>query len=97
VHKVRISLVDDEYHLLLECGATAAMVYIYIYYVGIYVVPPDGLPAERMRVFMRRPAQRASAPVPEPDDEEDKSHFSAVRRRSQFVHECMLIADAKPA
>ncbi len=30
------------------------------------------------------------------DNEEDKSHFTAVRRRSQFVHECMLIADAKP-
>ncbi len=87
-----ISVVDDEYHLLLECGATAAIRRSFA-----DVVPQAGLPAERMRMFMRQPAQRDSAPDPEPDNEEDKSHFTAVRRRSQFVHECMLIADAKPA
>jgi hypothetical protein len=81
----------DKYHLLLEYGATAAIRSSFA-----DVVPPDGLPAERMVVHAAACAQRASAPDHEPDNE-DKSHCTAVRRRSQFVHECMLIADAKPA
>ena len=87
-----ISVVDDEFHLLLECGATAAIRSSFA-----DVVPADGLPAERMRVFMRQPTQRTSAPDPEPDNEEDKAFFTAVRRRSQFVHECMLVAESKRA
>jgi hypothetical protein len=41
--------------------------------------------------------QQTFLPPHNEDSEEDKSHFTAVRRCWQFVHECMLVADAKPA
>ena len=103
--------VDDEYHLLLECGATEAVRRTFA-----DIIPVGGTQQERMHALMRGPHQPASvtattaattsttatttattatttatttSTTTATSTTTTNNNNSLVRRRAQFVHECL--------
>jgi hypothetical protein len=74
-------LVDDEVHLLLECGATDHTRAAFW-----DIVNTDTSQLECMRALMNVQQDIEVAP-----------DFAIVRRRVQFVHQCMTVASSVPA
>jgi hypothetical protein len=78
--------VDDEYHLLLECGATEDVRRTFD-----DIMPDDGLPRKRMQTLMHGSHQPASATTTTATTTTNNNNNSIVRRRAQFVHECLAV------
>ncbi len=75
--------VDDEYHLLFECGATAAIRRAFV-----DIVPVDVAPRACMRAIMHCPTVQSA------DGSSASIDYVAARRRALFVHQCLTAADA---
>ncbi len=82
--------VDDEYHLLLECGATEDVRRAFA-----DVVPTDDSPRKRMHALMHGPQPPANDTTTTTTTTTTTNHnsnsFVVVRRRAQFVHECLAV------
>ncbi len=78
-----LGAVDDEYHLLFECDATAV-----IRRSLADDVPAGGSPRACMHELMRCPT------LPSGDAHSASFDYAAVRRRALLVHQCLSTADA---